>query len=285
MGIWQPHDFFFSLLWALLSAGIFASKNWVKKQMDDDKEMSNNERKVYQISVVSLRVMGIATAAFGVGTLILPLLDALLTALLGTASNLLDRYGGLAIIIFCVVVWWKNRQPKQNTTIVDVTDVDIELARQKAFDMQGYALGLMLQVLIAISSFTCVVRPRNTHDIEVHTTDGASFYMKNDVVIYQAEVEVEGEITPEVEDTIQREAQRYAQKYITDYPMLVSPEAGGRAPVEVLGVKNCGSRVLIDFVFTSAKSASMIEARRRARAERQMKKERTTTYTDPDYGE
>lgn len=285
MGIWQPHDFFLALLWALLSACSYASANWAIKQMDTDVEISDKERRLYQISIAFLRVLGCVTAVFSIGTIALPLLDALLTALLGTASNLLDRYGGLAIIIFCVVVWWKNRQPKQNTTIVDVTDVDIELARQKAFDMQGYALGLMLQVLIAISSFTCVVRPRNIHDIEVHTTDGASFYMKNDVVIYQAEVEVEGEITPEVEDTIQREAQRYAQKYITDYPMLVSPEAGGRAPVEVLGVKNCGSRVLIDFVFTSAKSASMIEARRRARVERQMKQERTTTYTDPDYGE
>lgn len=285
MGVWQPHDFFFSLLWALLSAGIYAFANWVTKQMETEEKMTEKERKFYKISSFSFRMMGHVTTMFSIGNIALPLLDAMLTVLLGTASNLFDKYGGLALIIFLAVVWWKNRKPKQKTTIVDVTDVDVELARQKAFDMQGYALGLMLQVLIAISSFTCVVRPRNIHDIEVHTTDGASFYMKNDVVIYQAEVEVEGEITPEVEDTIQREAQRYAQKYITDYPMLVSPEAGGRAPVEVLGVKNCGSRVLIDFVFTSAKSASMIEARRRARVERQMKQERTTTYTDPDYGE
>ena len=66
----------------------------------------------------------------------------------------------------------------------------------------------MQQINIAISPFTPVIRPRDTHDIEVRSTDGASFYMKDNIVIYQAEVEVEGEITPEVEDTIQREAHR-----------------------------------------------------------------------------
>lgn len=180
--------------------------------------------------------------------------------------------------------WWKKKYSQQTATPVSVTDVDIELARQKALDMQGYAMGLMLQVLVAISSFTPVICPRNSHDIEVRSTDGASFYMKDNIVICQA-VEVEGEITPEVEDTIQREAQRYAQKYIADYSMLISPEAGGRAPVGVLSVKHCGSRVLIDYVFTSAKSFDLIDARRRARVERQMKQERPTPYTDPDYGE
>ena len=163
--------------------------------------------------------------------------------------------------------------------------VDIELARQKALDMQGFALGLMLRVLVDVSSFMPVIRPRNLHNIEVRSTDGASFYMKDGIVIYQAEAEMEREITPEVEDTIQRETQRYAQKYIPDYAMLISPKAGGRAPVEVLGVKNCGSRVLIDFVFTTKKAIPMIDACRRARIERQKRQERPRPYIDDDYGE
>ena len=67
--------------------------------------------------------------------------------------------------------------------------------------------------------------------------------------------------------------------------MLISPEAGGRAPVEVLGVKNCGSRVLIDFVFTTKKAIPMIDACRRARIERQKRQERPRPYIDDDYGE
>lgn len=285
MNIYQPHDFFFAALWAVFAFGIHRFAGWLKARIEADNTISARDAKICRYGLIFFRGLSFVTAAFSVGTIALPLLDALLTALLGTASDLFDKYGGLAIIVGAAVLWWKNTHPKQAIVLAAVTDVDIELARQAALDMQGYALGFMLRVLIAISSFTPVIRPRNTHDIEVRSTDGASFYMKDNIVIYQAEVEVEGEITPEVEDTIQREAQRYAQKYIADYSMLISPEAGGRAPVEVLGVKNCGSRVLIDYVFTSAKSVDMINARRRARVERQMKQERPAPYTDPDYSE
>lgn len=285
MNIWQPSDFLYALLWALLAVGIHLLIKWLDTQLKADSTISDHDAKICRYVLFILRILFYIAVAFCIGLIALPPIAVLLTALLGKAFSLFDRYGGVAIIIAFIVVWWKNRQPKQATAPASVTDVDIELAHQKGLDMQGYALGLMLRVLIAISSFTPVIRPSNTHGIEIHSTDGASFYMKDDVVIYQAEVEVEGEITPEVEDTIQREAQRYAQKYITDYPMLVSPEAGGRAPVEVLGVKNCGNRVLIDYVFTSAKSVDMIDARRRARVERQIKQERPTPYTDPDYGE
>lgn len=146
-------------------------------------------------------------------------------------------------------------------------------------------MSFMLRVLISISSFTAVVRPRTERDIEAPTKDGASFYMKDGIVVYQVEAMVEGEITPAVEDTIQCEAQRYALKYVVDYPMLISPEAGGRAPVEVLTAKNCGNRVLIDFVFTTKRALTLIDARRRARIERQKRQEQPKPYTDPDYGE
>ncbi len=284
MGIWQFDDFLFALIWAVFAIAIHYIAAWIEGQPESDNE-TDFGKKITKYGIIAIRWMGYGVAVMSVGTLALPLLDALLTALFGTASDLFNKYGGLAIIIIFIVAWWKSTHPKSPAISAAVNDVDVELARQRAIDMQGYALGLMLQVLIAISSFTPVIRPRNTHDIEVRSTDGASFYMKDDIVIYQAEAEIEGEIAPEVEDTIQREAQRYAQKYITDYPMLISPEAGGRAPVEVLGVKNCGSRVLIDFVFTTTKAIPIIDARRRARVERQMKQERPAPYTDPDYGE
>lgn len=283
MGIWRANNLFFAAIFALLAAGAHRFVKWIKAQIEQDDTISDRESKYYYYALLIMRGMEIFVAAYGVGIIALPLLDAALNALLGTASDLFNKYGGLVMIVVAVFIYLKNRQPKQAIIIGGENDVDIELARQAALDMQSYALGLMLRVLVAISSFTPVIRPRNIHDIEIHSTDGASFYMKGEIVIYQAEVEIEGEITPEVEDTIQREAQRYAQKYIADYPMLISPEAGGRAPVEVLGVKNCGSRVMIDFVFTSAKSIEMINDRRRARIERKMKQERSTTYVDPDY--
>lgn len=285
MYIWELHDFFFAVLWALLAAFIHRYAGWMKTQLEQDDTISDREAKFCRYGLLVIRLMVYFAVACCIGTIVLPLLDALLTALLGTAADLIYKYGGIAIIIIVIINLPKIIKPKKTMAPITVTAVDIEMARQAALDVQSHAMNLMMRVLIAISSFTPVIRPRDTHDIEARSTDGASFYMKDNVAIYQAEVEVEGEITPEVEDTIQREAHRYAQKYIADYPMLISPEAGGHAPVEVLGVKNCGRRVIIDFVFTSAKSIDMINARRRARIERQKRQERPTNYTDPDYGE
>ena len=52
--------------------------------------------------------------------------------------------------------------------------------------------------------------------------------------------------------------------------------------VEVLDVKPLGGHVCIDVVLTTAASIPLIEARRRARVERQQKAQ---TYMDADYGE
>lgn len=109
-------------------------------------------------------------------------------------------------------------------------------------------------------------------------------YSQNSTYRCTAEVEVDGEITLEVEDAIQQEVQRYSLKYIHDYPMLISPEASGRPPVEILSVKNCGGHMKIDFVFTSPKSFELIDASRKARIARKIRQERVRQYIDEDYG-
>lgn len=155
-----------------------------------------------------------------------------------------------------------------------------------AREMQPIILEFMLRVIIAVSSNTAVIRPREVQEIIYCTqNDGASFYMIDDVVIYQVEVEVEGEITPEVEETIRQKTQEKAQKYILEYPTLVYQEASGGVPVEILAAKKHGDCVLIDFVFASAKTFAMIEARRMARIQRKELQERVRPYVDEDYGE
>lgn len=212
---------------------------------------------------------------------------ALLVALLyASRKMILAVVSPVLMVGFLIAIYRVNYSGRTHRDTAHSDDeVDEELAYQRGLEMQVYVMSFMLRVLAAISSFTAVTRPRTERDIEVRTTDGASFYMKDGVVVYQAEVEVEGEITQDVEDTLQREIQRYALKYVVDYPMLISPEAGGRAPVEILGVKNCGNRVLIDFIFTTKKALAMIDTRRRARIERQKRQERPRLYIDEDYGE
>lgn len=214
-------------------------------------------------------------------------LFAALMALLYTGRKMILAVVSPILIVALLIASYRANYPsgaRGNNDNFD-NEVDEELAYQRGLEMQTYAMSFMLRVLVAISSFTAVNRPRTERDIEAPSSDGASFYMKGGVVVYLAEVEVDGEITPEVETILQREIQRYALKYIVDYPMLISPEAGGRAPVEVLGVKNCGNRVLVDFVFTTNKALDLIDARRRARIERQKRQERPRPYIDEDYGE
>ena len=174
-------------------------------------------------------------------------------------------------------------QPRVSET--SECEVERELLRQRAAEMQETVMQFMFRVIVAVSSFTPILRPNDERDIEIHSTNGENFYMQDDIAIFQNEAETEGEVTPEVEDTLQRELQRYALKYISDYPMLISPEAGGRAPVEMLSVKNCGNRVLIDYVFTSAASIPLIDARRRARVERQQREQHPRPSTADDYAE
>lgn len=211
---------------------------------------------------------------------------AFLLGLLYAGRNIiLAVVSPIFIVAFLIASYRANYPSGARKDNIDFDEVDEELAYQRGLEMQVYAMSFMLRVLVAISSFTAVIRPRTEQDITMPNKDGASFYMNNGIVVYQAEAEVEGEITPEVENTLQREIQRYALKYIADYPMLISPESGGRAPVEVLAVKNGGKRVLIDFIFTTKEALLLIDARRRARVEQQMRQERVRPHIDEDYGE
>lgn len=65
-------------------------------------------------------------------------------------------------------------------------DFEVEFIRQQALDLQETVLNFMLRVLVAISSNTVIIRPRTAEDIAVYSTDGASFYMRGEIVIYQA---------------------------------------------------------------------------------------------------
>ena len=102
------------------------------------------------------------------------------------------------------------------------------------------------------------------------------------VAIFQVECALETSIDKVTEDIIQRELQRNVIKQCPRHPMLISSEAQGRAPVEVLDVKNLGNRVLIEVCLTTAASIPLIEARRRARVERQ---QRQQAVIDQDYPE
>ena len=164
-----------------------------------------------------------------------------------------------------------------------------ELARERARELYPFVLDLMFRVLIAVSSFTIIDRKRDTHEIETAAPNGDHFYLEKylekAIAVYQFELDLENEVTQEQADYLRGKLQEYGRKFIGDYPMLISPDSGGRSAVEVLAVHPLGHRICIDVVQTTAASIPMIENRRRARAERLNSPTRPTRYVDEDYGD
>lgn len=160
-----------------------------------------------------------------------------------------------------------------------------ELARERARELYPSVCSLMFRVLIAVSAFTVIDRKHDIHEIETATQNGDHFYMEGAVAVYQFELDLENEVTQEQADHLRDKFQEYGRKFIGDYPMLISPDSGGRSAVEVLAVHPLGHRICIDVVQTTAASIPMIENRRRARAERLNSPTRPTRYVDEDYGE
>lgn len=203
---------------------------------------------------------------------------------------LIVKYWIQLLLIACGITsiqeWAKGRKKDDDDGGNDNEGDDLDIY-DIAKEMEQTILKYMLRVLIAVSYSTAIIRPREVEEIAYSVNnDGASFYLINDVVIYEVEVAVEGEITPEVEETIRKKTQEYANKYILDYQFLIYPEARSYGvPVEILAVKKHGDFVLIDFVFTSEKSIEMIKARRKAREKRKELQERVRPYIDEDYGE
>lgn len=187
----------------------------------------------------------------------------------------------LPLMVLWVVLYGMSTHKVQEPEL-PIDPVEEELARQRAREMQGELLALMFQAVQSTAAITPLVRPHDPYEIQTSTPSGDHFFMKGLVPIYQFEVDLESEVDKVMVDNLQRELQRHVTKQATRFPLLCSLEAQGRSPVEVLDVKPLGGHVCIDVVLTTAASIPLIEARRRARVERQQKAQ---TYMDADYGE
>ena len=165
------------------------------------------------------------------------------------------------------------------------SNVDEELARQRARELYPFVLSWMFRVLNAVSSFTGIDRKHDVHEIETASSSGEHFYMDGVVAVYQFELECENEVEPDQADRLLDKLQKYGQKYICEYPMLISPDTVGRSAMEVLAVHPLGHRICIDVVQTTTASVAMIDARRRARVERRNIPAEVPRYVDSDYGD
>lgn len=180
--------------------------------------------------------------------------------------------GGL-IIAGCIKEFLlKEKNPLPQPPDSTQNEVQRALVIERAAERQDEVRALAFVAIRSAADNTPLVSPRDEFDIQSTRADGNSFYLKDDKIpIFQWDVDLAEEINSEEEETIRRAIQRYVVKNLPRFPLLHSEEAKGWPCVEVLDVKNLGGHVQIEMVLADSSSIPLIEARRRARAEYQMK--------------
>lgn len=145
------------------------------------------------------------------------------------------------------------------------TKAQIEAAEQEAEEVHGELRTLTYNAVADISDYTAIHRPRDEFSIE--SSRDKKYYMDEDMAIHQYEVDHDGYLDRSQLDTIIRETQRCINRHARRYPVLVHD---GHCPV-VYDIKPTGSFLIVEIVLYSDAYKDKIEARKRARIERQLK--------------
>ena len=194
---------------------------------------------------------------------------------------------------FCFILWGIYKACTTGDAVIEgetgtksgPSEAELEIIVEDAFNMQDTTMKFAFRLICSVAGSTCLIRPRDYRSVEVPTIDGYSFYVKGWNVIYQAKAYYEGEMSPELEDDIHQRLQDNAFGYIEDYPSLIGKKVDKLGPVYILKVKDCGSHVLIDFVFTTEEAAPLIQSARNARAKRRQLRRQSERYVDKEYGD
>lgn len=205
---------------------------------------------------------------------------------------------GLLLLLLAVRFWWVllivwlggsliySMVHKDGTTDGggdNVTDdeVETELATMRGREYHEPMRALTFYGIQGAASNTPLSRPRDEFDIET-ATEGDHFILegKGKDAVYQFECDLEAPIASEEvkaqEDIMLREIQRHMLKNAPRFPLLLED---GRAP-EVIDVIALGKRAVIEVIRNTPTARPIIEARRRARVERQVRQKRVE---DPRY--
>lgn len=166
-----------------------------------------------------------------------------------------------------------------NTYVDD--EVETELATMRGREYHEPIRALVFYGIQGASSNTLLSRPHDEFSIET-ATEGDHFTLEGPGkdAVYQFECDLEAPIAAEdvkkQEDIVRQEIQRYILKNAPRFPLLIED---GRAP-EVIDVIALGKRVVIEVMRSTPTARPIIEARRKARVERQVRQKRVE---DPRY--
>lgn len=188
-----------------------------------------------------------------------------------THSHLFVIGGFLAVALYSAVSKFLG---------VDVDDgsgadsTTVELAEQEAQEVHAELLLLVYNALAEAADYTPLQRPRDTYSIE--TSREKQYRMDGAMAVHQFEADYSGTLDRSKLDSLSRDIQRRIDKHARRYPLLMRD---GRPPV-LFDIKDNGNFLLLEVVLYADSYSGKIEARKRARIERQHIQER---IDDPRY--
>lgn len=189
---------------------------------------------------------------------------------------------GFPILVVLVISYLLSDKIGKNAEVNSeaADEVEMRLVAERAREIYEEIRNLIFNSMQSAAGSTPLKRPNDEFEIQTSEARGDHFYLDRLTPIYVFEGDIESSIDTPKMNLIQQELQRRVNQNVRRYPILISEEAKGRAPVEILDIKNAGGHILIEVVLTDSKSIPLIDARRRARIEYQVKQERVQ---DPDF--
>ncbi len=163
---------------------------------------------------------------------------------------------------------------------VDIDDgggensTSIMLAEQEAEEVHEELGVLVYNALAEAADYTPLQRPRDVYSIE--TSREKQYRLDGAMAVHQFEADYSGTLDLSKLDSLFRDVQRRINKHARRYPGLVRD---GHPPV-LFDIKDNGNFLLLEVVLYADSYSGKIDARKRARIERQHNQERVE---DPRY--
>lgn len=193
-------------------------------------------------------------------------------------------------IILCVFIigaliseTFKKEDSEQSTNPT-LNDVDKLLVRQRANELYDSILQYVYIVVQAVAGHTPLSSPTSSSEIRYPACNGNYFYLLNDLIpVFRFDVALSVPVDDGQLELIFRELQIQLAKHSDRFMFLRSADAEGRPPIEIIDLKNMGGSVVIEVVQTTAASIPLIDAARRAHAERQIANRGGSSFYDRDF--
>lgn len=179
-------------------------------------------------------------------------------------------------VIFALVIHFEKKGPEIKS--LSDNSLEDELVLQRAEEAHDFVRDATYSVIVDVSEYTPLVRPASPSAIETNVR----IYVREHVAFFQFNCPISD--TVDANDLRERLQTRLTQKLrgreLPGIPSeMVMWNNRPYVPLQIYSVSNTGASVNIDLVFADDVSIPLLEAKARARLERQ----RQNSYRDNDF--